>query len=124
MPRVRNVADMIEKYTAKYDGANVTARLTAVKPLMDLRYEAASSPVVNNVEIVRNILESAGVPTGTHGIYYAFGQLVAKAAFSHSGLTLQKVVAGLKKYFVTAHGADPTILDSIIAELTGVTPAY
>jgi hypothetical protein len=124
MPRVREIGDMISKYTIKYDGANVTAVLTAIKALMESRYEAASSPIFNAVETARRILSDKGVPPAQWGVYLAFAEQVASYQFSHSGLTLQKVLSGIKSYFVTAHGADPTILDSIIAELTGVTPAY
>jgi hypothetical protein len=125
MPGVRTFSDRIEKYRLKYpDAATMTARLTAVKPLMDLRYQAASSPIVNAVAVVRNIVESSGVPSGLHGMYYAFGQLIAKLQFSHSGATLNAEVTGLKNYFVTAFKADPAILNKIITALLGGTPPY
>jgi ABC-type Fe3+ transport system substrate-binding protein len=115
---------MLNLYTVKYDGANVTAVLTAIKPIMESRYEAGSSPMYNAVEVARRILSANGVPPAMWGIYLAFAQQIAKYQFSHSGATLQKVLSGIKAFFVTAHGADPAILDSIIAELTGVAPAY
>ncbi len=124
MPGVRRFREMREKYELKYDGANVTARLTAVKEIMDARYEAASSPVVNVVETVRSILETNGVPAGLHGTYYAFAQELAKLMFSHSGATLDLLVAGKKSYYITAHGLDPTILDKIILAVLGAVPPY
>jgi hypothetical protein len=125
MPLVRKIADRLEKYNIKYpDAATQTARITAVKPIMDLRYQAASSPIVNVVDTVRGIIESAGVPSGFHGIYYAFGQILAKLMFSHSGATLNKEVVGLKNMWVTAYGADPAILDQIITAVLGTVPPY
>jgi len=125
MPFVRRIADRLEKYEAKYpDAATMTARITAVKTLMDLRYEAASSPVVNVVDIVRGIIESEGVPSGLHALYYSFGQLVAKLQFSHTGPTLNKELVGLKQMWATAYGADTAILDKIITAILGEVPPY
>jgi len=125
MPVVRKIADRLEKYELKYaDAATATARLTAVKTLMDLRYEAASSPIVNVVDSVRGIIETEGVPSGMHAIYYAFGQILAKLMFSHTGATLNKEIVGLKEMWVTAYGADPTILDKIITAVLGAVPPY
>jgi len=125
MPFVRKIADRLEKYELKYpDAATMTARITAVKPIMDLRYEAASSPTANVVDIVRGIVESEGVPSGLHGIYYAFGQILAKLMFSHFGPTLNKEIVGLKQMFVTAYGADAVILDRIITAVLGAVPPY
>jgi len=124
MPGVRKFREMVEKYELKYDGANVTARLTAVVDIKNARYESASSPVVNIVETVRSILESSGVPAGLHGSYYAFAQKLAKLTFSHSGPTLDLLVSGLKSYFVTAHKLDTNILDKIILAVLGAVPPY
>jgi len=123
MPRVRGILDRVQKYELKYaDATTMSARITAVKEIMDLRYEAASSPIVNVVEVVRGIVESEGVPSGLHGMYYAFGEMLAKAMFSHSGATLEKEVLGLKAYFTTAFGADATVLDAIITAVLGYVP--
>jgi hypothetical protein len=125
MPFVRKIADRLEKYEAKYpDATTMTARITAVKSLMDLRYESASSPIVNVVDIVRGIIESEGVPSGLHALYYAFGQKVAAAMFSHTGPTLNKEIVGLKNMWVTAYGADTEILDRIVTAILGAVPPY
>ena len=47
MPIVKRFQDMQTKYYLKYDGDNVTAALTAVKELMDARYEGAQSVIYN-----------------------------------------------------------------------------
>jgi len=125
MPFVRKIADRLEKYALKYaDAATMTAKLTAVKGLMDIRYEAGSSPIVNVVDIVRGIIESEGVPTGLHAMYYAFGQVVARLQFSHTGATLNKEIVGLKNMWVSAYNADATILDKIVTALLGAVPPY
>lgn len=124
MPGVRRFRDMREKYEIKYDGANVTTVLTNVLPLLLSRYEGASSPVVNTVETVRSILETSGVPAGLHGIYYSFAQELAKMMFSHSGPTLDLLISGKKAYYVTAHKADPKVLDKIILSILGAVPPY
>jgi len=125
MPTVRKLADRLEKYSVKYpDATTMTSRLTAVQSLMNLRYEAASSPIANIIDIVRGIIEPAGVPSGLHALYYSFGQKIAKLQFSHTGATLDKEIAGLKNMWVTAYGADPKILDQIITAILGSVPPY
>jgi len=124
VPRTR-VSDRYQKYNLKYpDATTMTSRLTAVKELMDLRYQAGSSPIYNAVEATRNILESKGVPTGLHGAYYAFAEELVQETFSHSGATLNAVISGLKQKYVTAHNLDPTILDEIVKTVIGVLPPY
>jgi len=124
MPIVKNITDMIQKYSTKYDGANVTTTLTAVKPLMELRYESAMAVIYNVQEIVRSVLSESGVPTGQWAPYMAFGEMLAKLTFSHKGLTLQKEISGRKAYFVTAYKCDPKVIDSIVQTFLGSVPPY
>ena len=124
MPIVKRLDDMHKKYDLKYDGANVTTRLTAVKDLMDARYEGATATIYNVVETVRDILASEGVPTGLWAKYLSFAQIIAKLTFSHKDLTLQKEISGVKNYFITAYNADPTILDKIVETVLGIVPPY
>ncbi|RLG59003.1 hypothetical protein DRN86_04915 [Candidatus Geothermarchaeota archaeon] len=124
MPIVKRLDDMHKKYELKYDGTNVTNRLTAVEELKNARFEAASSVIYNVVETVRDILSEEGVPTGLWAKYIAFGEIVAKLTFSHKGLTLQKEISGVKSYFQTAYNADPAILDRIVEAVLGVVPPY
>ena len=124
MPIVKTLKDMHQKYYLKYDGGNVTTRLTAVKDLMDARYEGATSVIYDVVERVRDILSEEGVPTGLWAKYLSFAQILAKLTFSHKGATLQKEASGVKNYFITAYKADPAILDRIIEVVIGVIPPY
>jgi len=124
MAGVRRFGDMLQKYTAKYSGTNVTTALTAVKEIMDSRFEAAVSPITSVLETVRSILESNGVPAGFHGLYYAFAQELVRLTFSHSDETLNLLISGKKAYYSTALGADTTILDKIVLAVLGSVPPY
>ncbi len=126
MPIYKNsLVERYTKYNAKYpDATTMTSRLTAVRDIMQTRYQAGQSPVYNAVEATRNILETKGVPAGLHGVYYAFAQELAKSTMSHSGATLSKIVSGLKQKYVTAHNADPAILDEIVNVVIGGLPPY
>jgi len=114
----------LEKYKAKYSGANVTTVLTGIKDdIMVPRYEAAVTVIVTDRETVRGILNEMGVDPGLHGIHYAFGLAVSSAKFSHSGAVLQRVVSALRARFV-ALGANPDVCDAIAEALTGYRPYY
>jgi len=124
MARVRSLKDMVVKYEAKYDGTNVTTAITAVKTIMDTRYEGAQSIIYSIVETVRDILSDTGVPSGQWAPYIAFAEELAKESFSHKGLTLEKIASGLKNQYVTMHNCDPSVLDSIIKAVLGQVPPY
>lgn len=124
MPIVKGLRDMVEKYSLKYDQANYTAAITAVKTLMESAYQAGHSVIYDVVERVRGILDSEGVPSTLWGIYLAFAQKLASKTFSFSIKTLQTEASALKAEFVAAHGADPDILDKIIEAILGSVPTY
>lgn len=124
MPIVKRVADMYEKYNLKYDGANVTTVLTAIKALMDANFQAGATPIFNVVERVRALLDSEGIPATLWGVYISFAERLQSKAFSFSGNTLAKEAAALKQEWVTAHGADPNIIDKIVNLVLGVAPPY
>jgi len=91
---------------------------------MEARYEAGASVMYDVVERVRGLLDSLGVPAPLHGVYYAFAQKLASKTFSFSTATLQNYASALKTEWVTAHGADPSILDKIINIVLGAVPPY
>jgi len=124
MAQTKSFYGMTQKYDIKYDGDNVTTKLTAVKDIMVARYEASSSVIYNAVETARDVLSNEGVPTGQWAPYIAFAEVLAKLTFSHKGATLSKEVAGLKSAYVTMHGCDGTVLDKIIQSILGTLPAY
>ena len=124
MPVVKRLSDMRKKYELKYDGTNVTNRLTNVKDIMDARYEGAQAIIYQVVEATRDILSEEGVPTGLWATYLSFAQILAKLTFSHKGITLQKEASGVKNYFISSYNADPTILDRILETVLGLVPPY
>lgn len=124
MAVVRGYKDMYEKYTAKYSGANVTSALTAVKPLMEAIYEVATTTIYDIVERTRSVLTSKGVPSTLWSVYLSFAQKLAAKTFSFGGVTLAKEAAALKAEWITAHGADSSIIDELIELITGEAPGY
>jgi len=98
------------------------ARLTAARPLMIHRREAALSLIANVNDVVRDVLEDKGVPAGQRRLYREFGREVAMLMLKHSGATLIKELVGLKQMYVAVHKADPAILDEIITALLGAAP--
>jgi len=124
MVKPRSLMDMLEKYTKKYNADNVRTALTAVKEIMDTRYEGAVATITQVVETVRDILSNEGVPAGQWAPYIAFAEELAAKTFSHCGLTLQKFASGLKQQYITAHNCDPAILDKVIEAIIGTLPPY
>jgi len=112
VPIVKTLADRVESYKAKTAPDRVGTRYGAVKELAVNRYIGGVGSIVAIREIVRNILESNGVPASAQGVYYAFAFKLASKGFSHSGKEFDDIVAGLKAWF-TAKGADPAVLDKI-----------
>jgi len=124
MGKPRSFSIRVESYNIKYDGANVTAVLTAIKPSMDARYQDGVTVTRMAVETARRILNENGVPTKDWAKYVSFAQAIASLTFSFSGDTLLKEVSAKKAYWVYDKGADPTILDKIIQGVIGVTVPY
>jgi len=120
MPFVRTLRDRVEKFSTKVVSDVVRDRFTQVETIAKGRVAEGLSPVVNIRELTRKILEEAGVPSGQHAVYYSYAFKAASKALSHSGETLNKELEGLKAMWVTAYGADPTIIDKIIKLVTGM----
>jgi len=113
---VKTVTDAYTKFSKKTAADRVGTRYGAVKNIAVDRYLDNVNPFVIVREIVREILESEGVPPAQHGSYYAFAfQLVSKA-LKHSGESLKRSATGLKAKFTTL-GLDPAILSKIAAVL-------
>jgi hypothetical protein len=112
VPLVTTLADRASKFSKKTAPDRVGARYDGSKEIAIERYGEATSVRFAVQEMVRNILESKGVPPGQHGVYYAFAFMVLSKRWSHTGEAFRKFVAGIKARF-TAFGADPAILDLI-----------
>jgi len=119
MPYVRTLRDRVQKFSIKVVGDIVRDRFAQVEGIAKGRIAEGSAPVVAVRELVRKILEEEGIPTGYHAVYYSFALKAVSKALSHSGPTLVKEIEGLKAMWVTAHGADPAILDKIAKLIVG-----
>ena len=119
MPLVKGLRDRVDKFTAKTPADQTGARYGAVKDIAVGRFTEWASGPVEFRELVRNVLESEGVPAGQQGMYYAFAFKCRKALFSHSGPTLKAVINGLINDFTTGKGADPAILKKIATMILG-----
>jgi len=124
MARPRTFGIRVQDYEIKYDGANVTTVLTAIKPSMDARYQDGVTIVRNAIENTRRLLNDLGVPTKDWAKYLSFASRIAKLTFSFSGATLLKEIAGEKADWVYEKKADPSILDQIVELIVGVTVPY
>jgi len=124
MAKPRSFSIRVDNYEIKYDGANVTTVLTAIKPSMDARYQDTVTVVRNAIETTRRILNEEGLPTKEWAKYLSFAARIAKLTFSFSGNTLLKEIAGEKALWIYEKKADPAILDKIIESIVGVTVPY
>jgi len=115
MPLTKGLKERTAKFTAKTPPDVTGARYAASKPIAIARHLEGAAPIAETVELARKVLEAQGVPAAQQGVYFAFVEKVRKAAFSHSGATLEKIVDGLEAQFVLK-GADPKIL-AVLANL-------
>lgn len=121
---VKTLSDMYRKYELKYSGTNVTAALTAVKPLMEAAYQGASSTIFNAVERTRVLLSQLGIPSTMWGKYIAFAEKLVKKTFNFKDATLALEASALKQEWIAAHKASAQVLDQIINLIIGTAPPY
>jgi len=112
VPIVKTLADRVQKFSVATAPDRVGTRYGAVKDLALARYGDGASVIATVREMARNVLVTAGVPPAQQGVYFAFAMKLASKAMSHTGPALDKVIDGLKAWFV-AKGADPAILDKL-----------
>lgn len=118
MPKVTTLTERYEKYSAKTTPERVGARYEASKTIAIKRMREGSSKIVSIRELVRSILDTAGVPAGQWAIYLSFAQRMASMTNSYTGPTLIRRVEGMKAGWL-AKGADPAILEKIVKLFTG-----
>ena len=120
----RSFGQAVNKYALKYNGTNVTNRLTALGTLVEENYETGISNTYSAVEIVKNLLANLGVPPGIWGMYIAFGEEVAKYSVKYGGATLQIRISALEQFFENSFDANPSILTQIAQAIVGIAPPY
>lgn len=124
MPLYRSGLDMYKKYEKKFNPTVVSTRFTDVQEVALERAQEGLNTVATVRELVRPILDENGISGGVRATYLAFATKLMKHSLRQKGETANKIASGLKSYFVTAFGLDPTILDDIIQVVTGWVSAY
>jgi len=120
----RSFGQAVQKYELKYNGTNVTNRLTALGTLVEENYETGVSNTYSAVQIVKNLLANLGVPPAQWGVYIAFGEKVAKYSVKYGGATLQIRISALEQFFENDFDANPSILTQIAQAITATAPPY
>jgi len=124
MAIVKTFGQAVSKYSLKYNGTNVTNRLTALGSLVEENYETGVSVTYNAVGIAKNVLANLGIPPGHWGYYISFAEEIAKYSVHYGGQTLQIRISAIMSYFVTAYQADPSVLTQIAQAVVGTAPPY
>ncbi len=120
----RSFGEAVNKYSLKYNGTNVTNRLTALGTLVEENYETGISNTYNAVQIAKGVLENNGVPPALWGMYIAFAEEIAKYSVKYGGSTLQARVNALAQFFENAFDANPSIMTQIAQAILGVSTPY
>jgi len=108
------------KYELGVIPANVEAKFTALKPLMQDLQEARQAEIVMIEKCAREKLDDAGI-VGTFRIAYLnFVRAIYRASGGQSGDALAKVVtAETAKFSAVGYDLDPTLLADIATCVTG-----
>jgi hypothetical protein len=119
MPKLVKFADdMVRKFTAKTTPERVAARYGASRETAINLYAANGIAAREAIETVRGILSARGVPSGTWGVYIAFGLKLWSTAKTYAGKVPPAVIEGFKREY-TLKGGDPAVLDAIAGVFTG-----
>jgi len=124
MPLYRTGLDMYKKYQVKFNPTVVSTRFTDVQNIALERAQAGLNSVHTVRELVRPILDEYGIAGGTRATYLAFATMLWKHIIRQKGEAAKKYADGLKSYYVTAFGLDPSILDEIIQVVCGWVIPY
>jgi len=119
MPLYKTGLDMWKKYQAKFDPATVSARFTAVKEIALDRAQQGLNLIATARDLVRPILDEYGIGGGQRATYLAFGTALLRHVIRQKGKVATKTASGLKSYYVSAYGLDPSICDEIIQVIVG-----
>jgi len=124
MPQVRTGAGRVRKYSLKFDPDIVRSRFAAVKDLAVERAEDGMITFYAIETLVKDILDKYGITGPNRATYLAFAKKLYRHALRHGKEAGIKVANGLKEYWVTAYGANPSILDEIINVVTAIAIPY
>jgi len=124
MPVPRTPSKRYNKWDAKFDPEVVSSRFTAIKSVAEANAQDGLIPFADLDFQLNDILDRNGIAGVDRAKYKAFARKLLKSSYRHTGSALDHVALGLKTYFVTAYGCDPSVLDSIILFVLGYTPTY
>jgi len=124
MPLYKTGIDMYKKYQAKYNPTVVSTRFSDVQSVALERAQGGLNYVHTVRELVRPILDEYGITGGQRATYLAFATALWKHISRQKGEAGKKYSDGLKAYYTTAFGLDPSVLDEIIQVVTGWVIPY
>lgn len=124
MPLYRTGIDMFKKWQKKYNPAVISTRFTDVTDVATERAQAGLNYIHTVRDLVRPVLDEYGVTGGLKATYLAFATKLWKHIIRTKGEGAKKIASGLKSYFVTSYGLDPSICDEIINIVVGWAIPY
>jgi hypothetical protein len=124
MPTPRVPSRRYQKWDVKFDPTVVSARFTAVKPVAEGNAQDGLIPFANLDFAIAGLLDTNGITGPDRAKYLGLARKLYKEALRVSGTALNKYALGLKQYWVTTYGADPTICDKVINFVLGYVPSY
>jgi hypothetical protein len=122
--KFRTGLDRFNKYAAKFDPATIQARLTQVKDVALQRAQEALIKYATIDELVRPILDRYGIAGPDRAMYLGFAKKLTRHLERVSGASAARMTDGLKNYYVSAFGANPDVIDAIIAVVAGAVAGY
>ena len=124
MPLYKTGIDMFKKYQKKYNPTVIGTRFTDVQDIAFERAQAGLNAVDTVRSLVRPILDEYGITGGQRATYLAFALALWRHIIRSKGEAAKKIASGLKNYYVTAYGLDPSICDEIINVVAGWAIPY
>jgi len=115
---------MFKKYQKKFNPTVIGTRFTDIQDLAFERAQSGLNMVGTVRDLVRPILDGYGITGGQRATYLAFGTALLRHVVRNKGESAKKIASGLKSYYVTAYGLDPSICDEIIQVVCGWAIPY
>jgi hypothetical protein len=124
MPTPKVPSRRYQKWDVKFDPTVVSARFTAVKPVAEGNAQDGLIPFANLDFAIAGLLDTNGITGPDRAKYLGLARKLYKEALRVSGEALNKYALGLKQYWVTTYGADPSVCDKVINFVLGYVPSY
>ncbi len=125
----RSFAQRYAKWQAKFTAfGNPTVAntiLTSVAPIAQSNFEQNTSLMASMNTQVAGLLTELGITGPARAVYQGFALKLYRAKNRlGNGSALGAMAQGLKNYYVSSFNANPTVLDQIIALVTGSATGY